>query len=370
MTGPPSSTGSLRAEMRFEPDDDRSCKWTSQPSNSSALRMSSIGLTSGRRLVRSQSLPPNASVQVYEHNVFLMLVQIQEDLERLDGGASAYVYAVNDQVVLKSPVTYVLPTYESSQYDRYEYALHTVCHHEDIENERAILRILQRVPHGNIVQVIALEHPEGIYLRRYSPLSRRLQTEKPVQSIRITWYRDMLRALVHLHQLEIAHADVRLDNFLCDSYDTMVLCDFTCSRRFGQENPSAGGITTALSVNGFSPVVSDATDRFALASVIFEIEMGAKPILSLLSNTLQVPTVNTGNENLDLIIEKAWLKKYRSTMDMLGDIESLLDSGGPMAGVVLHIAAIENLRAQIEDWRRTRTRKYGKIPFNRLLFVR
>ena len=290
-----------------------------------------------------------------------MLVQVQEDLERLDGGASAYIYAVNDQVVLKSPVTYVLPTDNSSQYDQYEYALYTVCHHEDIENERVILRILEQIPHANIVQVVALEHPEGIYLRRYYPLSRRLQTEKPAQSIRISWYRDMLRALVHLHQFEIAHADVRLDNFLCQSHDTIVLCDFTCSRRFGQENPSASGILTALSVNGFSPVVSDATDRIALASVMFEIETGAKPVLSLLSNTLQVPTVNTGNQNLDLIIEKAWLEKYESSMDMLGDIELLLSCGGPMAGFASHSAAIENLRAQVEDWRRTRARIYGKL---------
>ena len=302
-----------------------------------------VGLASARRLLQMRS------VQVCEHYVFLMLVQIQKDLERLEGGASAYVYAVNDQVVLKSPVTYVLPTNDSSQHDHYEYALHTVCHHEEIENERAILRVLERVPHANIVQVVALEYPEGIYLRRYFPLSRRLQTEKPVPSIRISWYRDMLRALVHLHRLEIAHADVRLDNFLCHSHDTTVLCDFTCSRRFGQENPSASGITTALTVNGFSPIVSDATDRFALASVMFEIETGAKPVLSLLSNTLQVPTVNTGNENLDRIIEKAWLGKYKSTVDMLGDVESLLGSGGPQAGIALHLAAIENLRAQIED---------------------
>ncbi|KAL9104701.1 MAG: hypothetical protein Q9163_000379 [Psora crenata] len=309
-----------------------------------------------------------------------MLVQVQKDLERLDGGASAYVYAVNNQVVLKSPVTYVSPTDDSSQYDHYEYALSTVCHHEDIENERAILQILEPFPHANIVQVVALDYPEGIYLRRYSPLSRRLQTEKPVQSIRISWYRDMLCALVHLHQLEIAHADVRLDNFLYythnHSYDTIVLCDFTCSRRFGQENPSAGaittasGITTALSVNGFSPFVSDATDRVALASVIFEVETGTKPVLSLLSSTLQVPTINTGNQNLDQIIERAWLEKYKSTMDMLGDIESLLGSGGPKAGVALHTPAVENLRAQIKDWRRIRAWKYGKVPLMGLLFVR
>ena len=48
---------------------------------------------------------------------------------------------------------------------QYEYALHTVCHHDDIENERIILKRLERSPHTNILQAISLEHPEGIYLR-------------------------------------------------------------------------------------------------------------------------------------------------------------------------------------------------------------
>lgn len=106
-----------------------------------------------------------------------MFVQCQAGLERLDGGASAYIYAVNDQVVLKSPVTFVLLRAASSL-DQYEYALETVCHYEDIQNERAILRQLERLPHPNIIQPITLEHPEGLYLRRYLPLSRRLKTEK------------------------------------------------------------------------------------------------------------------------------------------------------------------------------------------------
>ena len=73
----------------------------------------------------------------------LILVQIQKDLERLDGGSSAYIYAVNDQVVLKSPVTFVPPTDDSSQITQYEYALHAVCHHNDIANERIILKRLE-----------------------------------------------------------------------------------------------------------------------------------------------------------------------------------------------------------------------------------
>lgn len=137
-----------------------------------------------------------------------MLVQIQADLERLDGRVSAYIYAVNDQVVLKSPVTFILSRDNSSQINQYEYALHTICYHDNIQNEHAILQCLEQIPHPNIVQTVTLKHPEGIYLQRYSPLLRHLQTKKPTQLIRISWYQDMLHALVHLHKLEIAHVDI------------------------------------------------------------------------------------------------------------------------------------------------------------------
>lgn len=301
-----------------------------------------------------------------------MLVQIQKDLERLDGGSSAYIYAVNHQIVLKAPVTFVPPTDDSSQMAQYEYALCTVCHHEDIENERIILKRLEQTPHTNILQAVSLEHPEGIYLRRYTPLSKRLQSEKAPQSIRITWYRDMLRALVHLHKLEIAHADVRLDNFLCHSEGAIVLCDFTCSRPFGQENPSATSPSERLGVNGPSQTVSDITDRFALASVMFEIETGTKPDLTLVNNNPELPTVKTGKKILDLVIERAWLANYKSTMEMLRDIESLSDLSESETGSDLQISAIESLQTQVHDWRRIRIRKHGnfsieKPPVSRLL---
>lgn len=48
-------------------------------------------------------------------NSAIMLVQIQQGLERLDGGSSAYIYAVNDEIVLKSPVTFMPPTEDFSQ---------------------------------------------------------------------------------------------------------------------------------------------------------------------------------------------------------------------------------------------------------------
>ena len=258
-------------------------------------------------------------------------------------------------------MTYVPPTDDASPTAHYDYALFAVCHHEDIENERTILKRLQRAPHVNILEAISLEYPEGIYLRRYIPLSRRLKIEKPPQPVRVNWYKDMLRALVHLHGLEIAHSDVRPDNFLCDLEGAIVLCDFTCSRSFGQDNPSATSPGEALGVNGPSQTVTDITDRFALASVMFEIETGRKPDLTLVNRMPEFPAVKTDNEMLDSVTERAWLAKYESTMDMLRDIEAFCRPSRSEVGSDLHLTASETLQTQIDDWRYIRMRQYGNF---------
>ena len=180
----------------------------------------------------------------------------------------------------------------------------------------------------------------------------------------------MLRALVHLHILEIAHADVRLDNFLCYSDGTIVLCDFTCSRPFGQDNPSATSPWESLGVNGPSQTVSDITDRFALASVIFEIETGTKPDLNLVNNYPELPAVKTGDQILDSLIERAWLEKYESTMDMLRDVESLSGPSGSETASDLQITAMESLQTQVNDWRRLRVRKHGNFSTGQRLVSR
>ena len=288
-------------------------------------------------------------------------IHLQEDLERLDGGSSAYIYAVNHDVVLKSPVTFVPPKSDSSPMALYEYALEIVCHHEDIENERKFLKRLESDLHENIICPVYLDYQEGIYLQRHIPLARYIQLEKTTMPFRLLWYRDMLCALMHIHKFEIAHGDVRVDNFLYKAGGTIVLCDFSCSRTFGNKNPSATCSSEYLGVNGSSLVVSDYTDRFALASVIFEIETGRKPCLTIVNDTLNFPAVETGDESLDSIIKKAWLAKYHSTTEMLRDVENLSGTSHIQLRSNIHHHAIQKLQQNVDEWRRHRVQKYGHI---------
>lgn len=76
-------------------------------------------------------------------------------------------------------------------------------------------------------------------------------------------------ALLHIHNLGIAHADVRIDNILFDHESHALLCDFSASSPFGHPNPAYPHPDLPVPINGLSEIVSDATDRFAIGSLIF-----------------------------------------------------------------------------------------------------
>ena len=170
----------------------------------------------------------------------------------------------------------------------------------------------------------------------------------------------MLCALKHLHEFKIAHADVRIDNFLWEEGGSVVLCDFTCSRSFGDENPSSTTSPKAVGVNGPYSQVSDVTDRFALGSVIFEMETGSRPVLCCDGTDLNVPSIQTGDAQLDVLIRKAWFNEFATTLEMLQAVGNLLPNENLLPGYgVMESSFIQNLRIQIDEWRALRRYRYG-----------
>ena len=157
-----------------------------------------------------------------------MLVQLQKDIQRLDGGASAYIYAVTNKIILKAPVTYCHLAEGASSQDRYNFSLMTFYYHKDIQNKRDILRTLETAPHPNIIQPIALDYAKGLYLRQHQSLLSILAMGLPSGVIRKYFYSDILHVLAHLHKLQISHADIRIDNLLYKKGGLVLLCNFTC----------------------------------------------------------------------------------------------------------------------------------------------
>ncbi|KAH8429050.1 uncharacterized protein LDX57_006721 [Aspergillus melleus] len=292
-----------------------------------------------------------------------LTVQHQTGLDIIGVGAAGQVYNVDEDIVLKTCRIYEPPSEQATPRALWDYASETIFHFGLLKDERAILRLLAERPHPNIIEVIDVDQPEGIYLRKYRPLSA---IQPASQSDRILWYRDLIRALLHLHTLGVTHSDIRTDNVLFDANGHAVLSDFGASCPFGYPNPSL-----PVLMNGPSETVSDATDRFAMASMIYELETGGRPeiVSADAAGGLILPVVQTGNRHLDSLIEKAWQGRFNSTAAMLQHVESVNDDygddgekdGGDHRQADVDRASRSKLRERIISWRTNRVAQYGNM---------
>lgn len=272
-------------------------------------------------------------------------------------GASGQVYEVDEEIVLKSCRIFEQPGSDASDSDRYHYASDTIFHSSLLQDERFIFRILQQWPHPHIIEAIDTDQAEGIFLRRYQPLP---EGEIPAQPTRIRWYRDIADALCHLHKLGIAHGDVRIDNVLFDNRGSAILCDFSAASPFGQSNLVISDLP--LPVNGPSPNLSEATDMFAIGSLLFQVEHGIKPELSVdRDGVLILPSIQTNHLGIDAIIRNAWLGQYRSTSEMLENLHALdAQIDQVVHDTQIHSEPISSLRERVRAWRKRRENNVGK----------
>ncbi|KAJ5544592.1 hypothetical protein N7535_007013 [Penicillium sp. DV-2018c] len=267
-------------------------------------------------------------------DTYTLRLHPQRDLEIIGVGASAQVYEVDDQTVLKTSWLFERPGNSAPYSDRRHYVSDTLFQSNLLQNERTVLRLLLRWPHPHVIEAIDADRPEGIYLRRYHSLS---EDKIPARRHRIRWYRDLTDALCHIHSLGIAHADVRIDNVLFDEHERAILCDFSAASPFGQLNPVFPDLP--LPINGPSPTLSEATDMFAMGSLIFQMEHGAKPELSVDDHgRLVLPEIRTDHPNLDTIIRKAWLGHYSHTSEMLESL-NFIDTDGVLHAHDVQVAS-------------------------------
>jgi serine/threonine protein kinase len=294
-----------------------------------------------------------------DYMTYTMRLQPQRDLEMIGVGSSGQVYKIDDCIVLKACRVFERPASDASPRDKWFYASDTVFHYSLINNERTVFRLLEQRPHANIIESLDTDHAEGIYLRRYLSLS---EIEVPNQIGRILWYQDIVRALLHIHRLGIAHSDLRLDNVLFDQRGRALLSDFSAASPFGKPNPALPRAGLPVPLNGLSEVVSAATDRFAMGSLIFQMEHGMKPTLSVDANgALILPKIHSGHDGIDAAIERAWLEKYTSTAQMLDHLDSLHPGGSRYVYFkASHNVSRDLLRDRIRQWRERRNHQFGK----------
>lgn len=293
----------------------------------------------------------------------------QKDLEILGVGASSLVYKVDEHIVLKAPQIEERPGNDAAARYQYHYAINAIYTSCSIRDERSVLRLLERHPHFNITKALDIEHEEGFYFPRYLLLS---DLKSPTRADRILWYQQIMRGLVHLHSLGIVHTDLRIDNVLFDKQGNALLSDFGSACPFGfpnieYSNPNFGVPITS----GISAMVSDSTDRFAMGSLIFQMETGMKPKFSVAENgSLILPKTQIEHEAADSIVRRAWLGQYSLSTEMLEDLISL-PNGKSQEIRAPEPASIstESLRARIRDWRDQRKTRFGKQRKDLLVLI-
>lgn len=280
-----------------------------------------------------------------------LTIQYQNGLEIIGVGAAGQVYDVNEHTVLKACRIYQPPSTTAPARILWDYASETVFHYGILKDERAVLRLLADRPHPNIIEVIDVDQQEGLYLRKYRQFSELIPAS---QVERILWYQDILRALSHLHTLGVTHSDIRIDNILFDIGCHALLSDFGASCPFGYPNPSLPLLT-----NGISDTVSDATDRFAMASMVYELETGVRPDISIdKNNDLCFPAIQTGDVGLDSLIKNAWEGSFDSTLAMLRHAQKL-GSVRDIREPTMQSVSKAELRGRVHSWRNDRINEHG-----------
>ena len=87
---------------------------------------------------------------------------------------------------------------------------------------------------------------------------------------------------------------MRIDNVLFDNQGSAILCDFSAANPFGQPNLIISDLP--LLVNGPSPILSEATDMFAIGSLLFQVEYRIRPKLSVgRDGELILPKIQTNH---------------------------------------------------------------------------
>jgi hypothetical protein len=115
-------------------------------------------------------------------------------------------------------------------------------------------------------------------------------------------------------------------------------------------------------VNGPMETISDATDRFAMASLIFYMETGSKPELAIKDDgTLILPPIHTSHNGMDSMIRRAWLAEYSSTSEMFEHAESLhIDECQESSHDSMTAQVPKNvLQDRIRNWRKHRKEQFG-----------
>ena len=163
------------------------------------------------------------------------------------------------------------------------------------------------------------------------------------------------------------HSDVHESNLLCDEGGTnVVLCDFPTTSIWGEIVSQKERMQDGRVVVPFD-VFDGRLDRFQVAKLMLRLECGddAGDVLAFEDeNICLARPVQTGNNELDVVITGGLLAQYKDTRAMLAAVEAI----AVVEGLVLdaeqasdHDAQRTKLSTEVAGWRTERVRTNGKL---------
>ncbi|KAE9363652.1 kinase-like protein [Stipitochalara longipes BDJ] len=234
------------------------------------------------------------------------------NLEPLGNGVSGVVLAIDEKRVAKIDI--------GSQRSI-----------EDAATEREIYRRLSQQHNKHILWCYEVDNPSGLVLERCDDTIRkclrsRYRSTTPPDDVVKKWACEAAQGLAYIHRCGIVQVDVGCHNMMLSADGTVKLGDFAGSS-INKSQP-----TVDYEVRSKLPGIDEpdqVSDRFALGSAMFEMATGLAPYQDKcwrevhgLFKRGKFPRLK-GMPELDQIIRKCWMQGYKTTQEVVRDLEDL-----------------------------------------------
>lgn len=226
-----------------------------------------------------------------------------------------------DKTALKLPLKYRVPSGSEAQINLFN--TYAEISWESLQDEKKVYRRLGSIP--GVVPCIDLSG-DGIQmaLMENGDLHDYLTRNRPTKQTQLSWFREMARGLIHIHDRCVIVADIASRNFLLDADLSVKYSDFTESTIL-----PLGTDMEAADDSGFS-IYTDIGD---LGAVMYEVVTGNPCKFDLFKGQPSGPARAAWPQREDLpittdiwlgsVIEKCWTKgDLQNARDLLAALDS------------------------------------------------